>query len=309
MSVLVWTAENTADWLTGLDERLEIVEVPADPLADPRLGEVKVLIPPLMRNAADESFNLTKLMAAATSLEYVQALSAGVDNIVHAVPNGVLLCSVRGAYDELMAELLLTGILTVYKEVPHYVHAQDAGAWTPKQVRVVQGKTVLYVGYGSIAQCLERYLEPFHVKTLKVARSRREDIAAMEELPELLPQADIVVLLTPLTEQTRGLVNADFLARMKPGSLLVNGARGACADTGALIAAAGERGIQAFLDVTEPEPLPADHPLWRAPGVFITPHVGSYTADNQERCFHIVRENLTTWINGGEPKNRVEHGY
>jgi len=309
MSALVWTAKGTAEWLAGLDERLEVVEVPADPLADPRLNEVKVLIPPLMRNAADEDFNLTTLMAGAKNLEYVQALSAGVDNIVHAVPEGVLLCSVRGAYDELMAELLLTGILTVYKEIPHYVHAQDAGSWAPEQVRVVQGKTVLYVGYGSISQCLERYLEPFQVRTLKVARTRRGEVASLEELPGLLPEADIVVLLTPLTEQTRGLVDADFLARMKPGSLLVNGARGACVDSEALLAATRERGIQAFLDVTDPEPLPAGHPLWSAPGVFITPHIGSLVADNRERCFQVVRENLTTWVNGGAPKNRVEHGY
>ena len=309
MSSLVWTAKGTAEWLTGLDERLEVVEVPDEPLSDPRLTEVKVLIPPLMRNAADAEFNLTTLMAAAKGLEYVQALSAGVDNIVDAIPDGVLLCSVRGAYDELMAELLLTGILSVYKEIPHYVHAQDEGAWAPKQVRVLQGKTVLYVGYGSISQCLERYLEPFHVRTLKVARTRRADIASLAELPELLPEADVVVLLTPLTDETRGLVVGEFLARMKPGSLLVNGARGACVDTDALLAATRERGIEAFLDVTEPEPLPADHPLWRAPGVFITPHIGSLVADNRERCFQVVRENLTTWVNGGQPKNRVEHGY
>ena len=309
MSALVWTAAGTAGWLEGLDGRLEIAEVPADPLADPRLAEVRVLIPPLMRNSADEAYDLKTLMERAKGLEYVQALSAGVDNIVNAVPRGVLLCSVRGAYDELMAELLLTGILTRYKEIPHYVRAQDESSWAPREVRVVQGKTVLYVGYGSISQCLERYLEPFQVRTLKVARTRRADIESLDALPELLPQADIVVVLTPLTPETRGLVNEAFLSRMRPGALLVNGARGACVDTGALLAATRERGIQAFLDVTDPEPLPADHPLWSAPGVFITPHIGSLVADNRERCFQVVRENLETWVNGGAPKNRVEHGY
>ena len=309
MGALVWTAEGTAGWLDGLDERLEIAEVPADPLNDPRLTEVRVLIPPLMRNSADETYDLATLMQRMKSLEYVQATSAGVDNIVDSVPQGVMLCSVRGAYDELVAELLLTGILGIYKEIPHYVRAQDEGTWSPKQVRVVQGKTVLYVGYGSISQCLERYLEPFQVKTLKVARTKRGDIESLEALPELLPQADIVVLLTPLTEETRGLVDAAFLGRMKPGALLVNGARGACVDTGALLAATRERGVEAFLDVTDPEPLPAGHPLWSAPGVFITPHIGSLVADNRERCFQLIRENLTTWIDGGQPRNRVEHGY
>jgi phosphoglycerate dehydrogenase-like enzyme len=309
MSALVWTAAGTAGWLEGLDERLEIAEVPADPLADPRLAEVRVLIPPLMRNSSDEAYDLKTLMERAKGLEYVQALSAGVDNIVESVPGGVLLCSVRGAYDELVAELLLTGILTAYKEVPHYVHAQDEGSWAPKEVRAVQGKTVLYVGYGSISQCLERYLEPLQVNTLKVARTRRGDIESLDALPELLPRADIVVVLTPLTAETRGLVDEAFLGRMKPGSLLVNGARGACVDTEALLEATRTRGIQAFLDVTDPEPLPADHPLWHAPGVFITPHIGSLVADNRERCFRVVRENLETWVNGGTPKNRVEYGY
>jgi phosphoglycerate dehydrogenase-like enzyme len=309
MSALVWTAEGTAEWLRGLDERLEIVEIPRDPLSSPRLGEVRVLIPPLMRNSGDERHDLKLLMESAKKLEYVQALSAGVDGIIGAVPDGVLLCSVRGAYDELMAELLLAGILGSYKELPHYVQAQSAGSWSPRLVRVLQGGTVLFVGYGSIAQCLERHLAPFDVTVQKVARTARGDVASLDSLPSLLPSADVVVVLTPLTDATRGLVDAEFLGRMKPGALLVNGARGACVDTDALLAATASRGIRAFLDVTDPEPLPASHPLWNAPGVLITPHVGSYVEDNQERCFRVVRSNLTAWISGGEPANRVEHGY
>ncbi|MBR7832660.1 dihydrofolate reductase [Actinospica durhamensis] len=309
MSVLVWTARGTAKWLDGLDERLEVLEIPADPLADPRLDEVKVLIPPLMRNLQDEAYDLRALMAATGSLEFVQAQTAGVDGIVHAVPHGVLLSSVRGAYDELMAELLVAGILTSYKSIPHYVRAQDEASWRPEEVRVVQGAKVLYVGYGSIAQCVERYLAPFGVESLKVARTARDGVDALEALPRLLPLADIVVVLTPLTSATRNLVDERFLASMKPGALLVNGARGACVDTDALIAAARERGIRAFLDVTEPEPLPDGHPLWSAPGVFITPHIGSLVADNNERCFRVIRENLTRWVEGKPVLNRVEHGY
>jgi phosphoglycerate dehydrogenase-like enzyme len=309
MSVLVWTARGTAAWLEGLDERLEVAEIPADPLADPRLSEVRIMVPPLLRNLEDEIYDLRSLMAKASSLEFVQTQTAGVDSIVGLVPNGVTLCSVRGAYDELMAELLLSGILVAYKDIAHYVHAQDEGSWQPTEVRVVQGAKVLYVGYGSIAQCLERYLEPFGVTSLKVARTARGDVQSLDALPKLLPEADIVVLLTPLTPETRGLVDERFLAAMKPGALLVNGARGACVDTDALISAARERGIRAFLDVTEPEPLPDGHPLWSAPGVFITPHIGSLVADNNERCFRVVRENLTRWLEGRPVLNRVEHGY
>lgn len=309
MSDLLWTAPGTASWLEGLDERVEVVEIPADPLADPRLAEVKIMVPPLMRNLEDEAYDLRTLMSKASSLEFVQTQTAGVDGIVGSVPKGVTLCSVRGAYDELMAELLLAGILVSYKHIGHYVHAQDEGSWRPTEVRVVQGAKVLYVGYGSIAQCLERYLAPFDVDTLKVARTARDDIESLDALPRLLPQADIVVVLTPLTAETRGLVDERFLAAMKPGALLVNGARGACVDTDALMAAARDRGIRAFLDVTEPEPLPDGHPLWSTPGVFITPHIGSLVADNNERCFRVVRENLTRWLDGRPLLNRVEHGY
>ena len=309
MSILVWTARGTAAWLEGLDDRLEIAEIPADPLADPRLAEVKILVPPLMRNLEDEAYDLRALMTKASSLEFVQTQTAGVDGIVGSVPDGVMLCSVRGAYDELMAELLLAGILMSYKDVAHYVHAQDDGRWRPTEVRVVQGEKVLYVGYGSIAQCLERYLEPFGVESIKVARTARGDIHDLDALPGLLPEADIVVVLTPLTPETRNLVDERFLGAMKPGALLVNGARGACLDTDALIAAAHGRGIRAFLDVTEPEPLPDGHPLWSTPGVIITPHIGSLVADNNERCFRVVRENLTRWLDGKPVLNRVAHGY
>lgn len=309
MSVLVWTASGTARWLEGLDERLEIAEIPSDPLQDPRLDEVKILVPPLMRNLEDEAYDLRTLMSKASSLEFVQTQTAGVDGIVGSVPKGVVLCSVRGAYDELMAELLMAGILVSYKNIAHYVHAQDTGSWDPVEIRVIQGAKVLYIGYGSIAQCLERYLAPFGVESLKVARTARDDIEGLDALPRLLPEADIVVVLTPLTPETRGLVDGRFLAAMKPGALLVNGARGACVDTEALMAAARERGIRAFLDVTEPEPLPEGYPLWSTPGVFITPHIGSLVADNNERCFRVVRENLTRWLEGKPVLNRVEHGY
>jgi len=277
MSALVWTAEGTAGWLRGLDERLEIVEIPADPLSSDRLDEVRVLIPPLTRNSGDEAYDLKVLMQRAKNLEYVQALSAGVDGIVGSVPSGVLLCSVRGAYDELMAELLLAGILGVYKQLPHYVHAQDTGSWEPKLVRVLQGSTVLFVGYGSIAQCLERHLAPFDVTVRKVARTARGEIHALADLPELLPSADVVVLLTPLTAETEGLVSAEFLGRMKPGALLVNGARGACVETDALLEAARERGILAFLDVTDPSRCPPSTRSGARP-VFSSPRTSAPTS-------------------------------
>jgi phosphoglycerate dehydrogenase-like enzyme len=310
---LVWTAPGTIGDLNDLprDVRaaLEIAEIPAEPLADPRLGEVRMLIPPLVRNQADDGYDLKTLIAAAGRLELVHALTSGVDWIVDLMPSEVTLCSVRGAYDDLMAELMLAGILAVYKEIPHHAEAQARGSWEPRQVRVLGGSRVLFVGYGSIAECLERYLAPFGVDVRRIARRPRQGVDGISELSVLLPGADVVIVLTPLTAQTQGLVDEEFLTLMKPGALLVNGARGLVADTDALIAAAERGKIRAYLDVTEPEPLPDGHPLWSAPGVFITPHIGSLVPENRARAFAVVRENLIRWARGEALRNVVAGEY
>lgn len=310
---LVWTAPGTLGDLNDLprDVRaaLEIAEIPADPLGDPRLGEVRALIPPLVRNQVDDGYDLKTLIAAAVRLELVQALTAGVDWIVDSVPVEVTLCSVRGAYDDMMAELMLAGILAVYKEIPHHADAQSRGRWEPRQVRILGGARVLFVGYGSIAECLERYLVPFGVDVRRIARRPREGVDGISELSVLLPGADIVIVLTPLTAQTQGLIDEEFLTLMKPGALLVNGARGLVADTDALLAAAERGKVRAYLDVTEPEPLPEGHPLWSAPGVFITPHIGSLVPENRARAFEVVRENLVHWARGETLRNIVVGDY
>ncbi|HZP51430.1 NAD(P)-dependent oxidoreductase [Actinocrinis sp.] len=310
---LVWTAPGTIGDLNDLprDVRaaLEMTEIPADPLGDPRLGEVRMLIPPLVRNQADDGYDLKMLIASAGRLELVQALTSGVDWIVDLVPAEVTLCSVRGAYDDLMAELMLAGILALYKEIPHHAGAQARGRWEPRQVRVLGGSRVLFVGYGSIAECLEKYLAPFGVDVRRIARRPRKGVDGISELSVLLPGADIVIVLTPLTAQTQGLIDEEFLTLMKPGALLVNGARGLVADTDALIAAAERGKIRAYLDVTEPEPLPDGHPLWSAPGVFITPHIGSLVPENRARAFAVVRENLIRWARGEALRNVISGEY
>lgn len=310
---LVWTAPGTLDDLNDLPRdvraELEITQIPADPLGDPRLGELRVLIPPLVRNQADDGYDLKTLIASARRLDLVQALTSGVDWIVDLVPDEITLCSVRGAYDDLMAELMLAGILAVSKEIPHYADAQSRGQWEPRPVRLLGGSRVLFVGYGSIAQCLERYLVPFGVDVRRVARRQREGVDGISELSVLLPGADIVIVLTPLTAQTQGLIDEEFLTLMKPGALLVNGARGLVADTEALLAAAERGKVRAYLDVTDPEPLPPGHPLWSAPGVFITPHIGSLVPENRARAFAVVRENLINWARGETLRNVVVGDY
>jgi phosphoglycerate dehydrogenase-like enzyme len=134
-------------------------------------------------------------------------------------------------------------------------------------------------------------------------------VHGVEELPRLLPDADVVVLIVPLTEQTRGLVDAGFLAAMRDGALLVNAARGPVADTAALTAALAGGRISAALDVTDPEPLPGDHPLWRMPNVLITPHVGGSVRGLLPRAYRLVGEQLRRYAAGRPLANHVVDGY
>lgn len=247
------------------------------------------------------------VLPAMTSLKVVQTLSAGVDNIRARVPQGVLLCNGRGIHDTSTAELALTLTLASLREVPRYVRQQDRAEWRAGFAESLADKRVLIVGYGAIGEAIEARLLPFECEVVRVARTARPGVQSIDELPALLPEADVVVLIVPLTDQTRGLVDADFLGRMKPGALLVNVARGAVVDTAALLEALHAGRIRAALDVTDPEPLPAEHPLWSAPGLLISPHVGGASSAMWPRAHRLVREQLERFA-AGKPLANVMSG-
>jgi len=159
------------------------------------------------------------------------------------------------------------------------------------------------VGYGNIGRALARCLEPFGVEVVGVARRARDGARAEADLPELLPRADAVVLLVPLSDATAGMVDAAFLARMRDGALLVNAGRGPVVDTGALVAELERGRLRAVLDVTDPEPLPAGHPLWDL-ALAITPHDAGDTPDADQRAFELAAEQLARYVRG-EPLHNV----
>ena len=244
-----------------------------------------------------------------TSLRYVQTLTAGVDNIRAAVPPGVTLCSGRGIHDSSTAELVLTLVLASLRGVPEFVRAQDRREWTHGWHPALADKTVLLVGYGAIGSAVEARLAPFECSVVRVARSARDGVHAISELPALLPEADVVVLVLPLTDESRGLVDAGFIAAMKDGALLVNVARGAVIDTAALVPALQAGRIRAALDVVDPEPLPEDSPLWDCPGLLISPHVGGSSSAMWPRAHRLVRDQLHRIAAGEEPVNIMTGDY
>ncbi|WP_371535195.1 2-hydroxyacid dehydrogenase [Streptomyces sp. NBC_01023] len=252
-------------------------------------------------------------LGAMTNLRVVQTLSAGVDNVrpgLDALHAGVRLCNARGVHEASTAELTLTLILASLRGIPDFVRGQQREEWQSGFRPALADKTVLIVGYGSIGSAIEDRLAPFEcARVARVARSSRTtergQVHAFTDLPELLPEADVVVLSTPLTEQTRGLADAEFLAAMKDGALLVNVARGPVVDTKALLAELESERLQAALDVTDPEPLPAGHPLWHAPGCLISPHAGGPTSAFMPRAKRLLVSQLTRFAAGEQLDNVV----
>ncbi|GGP60993.1 2-hydroxyacid dehydrogenase [Streptomyces melanogenes] len=251
-------------------------------------------------------------LAAMTGVRVVQTLSAGIDHVqpgLGALPTGVRLCNARGVHEASTAELTLALILASLRGIPSFVAGQEKEEWRSGFYPALADKSVLIVGYGSIGAAIEDRLAPFEcARVARVARSwrttARGPVHPLTELPTLLPEADVVVLSTPLTEQTKGLAGAEFLGRMKDGALLVNVARGPVVDTKALLAELESGRIRAALDVTDPEPLPAGHPLWHAPNVLISPHVGGSTSAFLPRAKALIARQVTKYA-AGQPLDNI----
>ncbi|WKN47201.1 2-hydroxyacid dehydrogenase [Nocardioides sp. Arc9.136] len=280
--------------------RYEVVDPTRD--VPDSVEDVRFYVPPYQMGPA-----IGDVLPRMRSLEVVQLLSAGVDNVRSRVPAGVALCNGRGIHDTSTAELTLALVLASLRGIPDFVRAQDRHEWTPGWRPALADRRVLLVGHGAIGEAIERRLLPFEVDVVRVARTAREGVHPIEDLPALLPDADVVILVVPLTDATRGLVDADFLGRMKDGALLVNVARGGVVVTDDLVAALHSGRIRAAVDVAETEPLPADSPLWDAPGLLVSPHVGGASSAMWPRAHRLVRDQLHRYA-AGEPLHNLMTG-
>jgi phosphoglycerate dehydrogenase-like enzyme len=231
----------------------------------------------------------------------VQSLSAGTDWLEDRVPAWATLCNARGTRDAPVAEWVVGALLgDAYGQFA----AVRERRWSDAQPRELQGSTVMVVGFGSIGRALKARLEPFGVTVVGVARHARGGVHAVDDLPGLIGQADAVVVLAPLTEETRGLFDASLLARMRDGALFVNAGRGAVVDTDALVAELQAGRLRAVLDVMDPEPLPDGHPLWDL-ALAITPHNSGDTAAADGRAVRFAAEQLIRFARGEELRNVV----
>jgi len=226
------------------------------------------------------------------------------DHILPYIPATITLCNARGAHTGATAEWTVGAIVAYLRNFPRFCAAQQRQTWDSAYSDSVAGKRVLIVGYGSIGAAVERRLAGWEVTVERVGRHARDGVHSIDELPRLLPDADVVVMLVPVTDETRHLVNAEFLKAMADGALLVNAARGVIVDTDALLKELTSGRIGAALDVTDPEPLPEGHPLWSAPGLLLTPHVGGAVHASRERAYGVVADQLKR-LAAGEPLENV----
>jgi phosphoglycerate dehydrogenase-like enzyme len=248
-------------------------------------------------------------LAQLPRLKVIQLLSAGVERWRGRVPDGVTLCNGRGVHGGSTAELAVTGILALLRGLPQFLTQQTQAEWAPATAEDLDGKRLLVIGAGDIGRRAAAALAVFSAVPTFVARTARDDVHGVPDLPQLLPAADIVLIAVPLTDETRRLVDAEFLRALPDHAVVANIARGAIVDTDALLAELQTQRLRAFLDVTDPEPLPPEHPLWHAPGVIITPHVGGGTTGWQRRGYRLVREQLERYVAGRPLANVVAGGY
>ena len=246
---------------------------------------------------------------AGTNVSVVQSQSIGYDGVAEKLPAGITFCNGVGVHEASTAELALTLTLASLRGVPDFVRAQGEGRWVYARYESLAGKRVLIIGHGGIGQAAAARFRPFEVELDRVASRNRTDahgsIHAFTEIADLLPHADVTVIAVPLTERTHKLVDDAFLSRMKPGALLVNVSRGSIVDTDALLEHARTGKVRAALDVTDPEPLPAEHPLWQLPGVLISPHVGGNTDAMAPRVDRLVHAQTARLLSGQELLNIV----
>lgn len=284
------------------------------------LGEEERLARAAEFDGADAHLLTAEFIAAATSLRWVQAWSAGVDRYITLEPlvenDGIVLTNMKGVHGPAIAEHAFAMLLYLTRDLGAFRKAQQASSWdrsASDRMTTLAGRTMLVVGMGGIGSEIARRAHGFDMRVLGIVRTKREPPAYVDELggradlDRLLPRADVVVVALPLTDETRRLFDADRFGRMKRGSRFLNIGRGAIVDTGALLAALEEgRLAGAGLDVTDPEPLPGDHPLWKRDDVIITPHVSARAELTVERRWATVLENMGRFSRGEPLKNVVD---
>ena len=263
------------------------------------LSEVTFYVPTYL--GGRPALELTKKMP---NLKVLQVPNAGYDDAMEFLRPGITLCNGRGIHDDSTAELAVGLTIASLRGFATFVRDQDKGEWVNKNYDSINDRKIGIVGFGSIGSTIARMLSGFSVEIVAFTQSGRDNTIAITDLDKHLPSLDVVILILPLTKESKHLFDARRLALMKDGALLVNVARGPIVDTDALVKELNSGRITAGLDVTDPEPLPKGHPLWSAKGVLISPHVGGNSSAFEKRARRLIESQLNL-LAQGKPLNNI----
>ncbi len=292
----------------GPDARVVVWDMEADAPAAEREAITIVAVP--YYKGTEAIFRRTH---ALPNLRLLQIPSAGYEHALAHVPPRVALANGRGVHDAGTSEMAIGLALAVLRGIDDAARDMETATWRWRELTSLADRRCLIVGYGSIGAALGRRLDAMEAEVTAVARTARTApdgrvVHAVSELPALLPQAEVVFVVTPLSEETVQLIDVGFLAAMPDGALLVNVGRGRVVDTEALLAEVASGRLRAALDVTEPEPLPPDHPLWRTAGVLVTPHLGGAVRAADRRFAALLHRQVEALLADREPENVVAIG-
>ncbi len=286
------------------DQEIEVWDYSPESINAPSKDRCTFYVPTYM--SGRRAIEVSKEMP---NLEVIQLLTAGVDGVRSLMAENVTLCNAKGVHDASTAELTVALALNARRGLANFHKNQLSQLWISESYPSLADSKVLIVGYGSIGRAVEQRLLPFEVEITRVSRKKHDDTHPMEDLPGLLGDADIVILLVPLTSETRGFFNDKMFSAMKDGAILINVARGQVVDTDDLVNALKSRNIFAALDVVDPEPLPIDHVLWQLDNCIITPHVGGNSTAFFRRAHRLVVSNLKRYIQGHPLLNVISGEY
>ncbi len=269
------------------------------PIENSDLSEITFYVPTYM--GGRPALELTKKMP---NLKVLQMPNAGYDDAMEYVRDGMTLCNGKSIHDDSTAELAVGLTIASLRGFPDFIRNQDKSDWVHVKNKSINDRKIGIIGFGSIGTTIAKMLSGFTVEIIPFTQSGRDNTIAITDLDKHLPTLDVVILILPLTKESKHLFDAKRLSLMKDGALLVNVARGPIVETDALVKELNSRRITAALDVTDPEPLPKDHPLWRAKGVLISPHVGGNTTAFESRARRLIESQLNL-LSEGKPLNNV----
>lgn len=296
----------SAAWVEDVGP-IDGVEFVVNDLTSPleRAEQIELCVAPYMQGV-DRG-----LFAEMPQLRFVQVLTAGYEGLPEALPDGVDLANAVGVHDTSTAELAVALTLAALRGIPQFVRDAQTGTWAPggQFYDALADRHVVIVGYGDIGRAIARRLEPFEVSIEAVASRARdgdeivERIHGIDDLGSLLGNADVLIIVVPLTAATEQLIDEEVLAALPDGAVVVNVARGRVVDTDAVLRHASR--LRFALDVTDPEPLPSDHPLWSEPNVLISPHTGGATTAFRPRAVRLLRRQIEEYVRTGSISHLV----